>query len=108
MQAIILLCHFHSLCTFVYGCGISADQDLPATMSPPPSPGANGTAQSDPESPKVLSNNVETHDSRSVKLVSLMEKMRQLTSVPANDTSPEELLKRFHSVEHQNAESKCQ
>jgi len=93
------------LCSFVYGCGINAELDM------------NGHALSQPSSPVPVNpvakpydccqTNGDVHgtpEKEDSSVASLMAKMRQLTEVPANTTSPEELLKRFHSVENQSAQ----
>ena len=115
MQAVILLTHFHSLCSFVYGCGINAELDMddahsqPSSQPASPAPGSGAIPPAKPYDccqANGLMPNGDVHGTKKDSSVaSLMAKMRQLTEVPANTTSPEELLKRFHSVEHQSAQS---
>ncbi|XP_012935453.1 sestrin-2 isoform X2 [Aplysia californica] len=104
MQAIILLTHFHSLCSFVYGCGINPELDMQGFSLTQPASPATDSDSSEANSDTGDTINV-CGDEESVGLEALLARMRQLDAISsANTTSPEELLKRFHSVEHQNAE----
>ncbi|CAL1534141.1 unnamed protein product [Lymnaea stagnalis] len=109
MHAIILLTHFHSLCSFVYGCGITAELDIDGfTYSRSRSSGSDSDSSSDTNSETGETLNY-THlqalkDETGIGLEALMEKMRKLNENSSEETTPEELLKRFQSVEHQSAE----
>uniref|UniRef100_A0A2C9JWA9 Sestrin n=1 Tax=Biomphalaria glabrata TaxID=6526 RepID=A0A2C9JWA9_BIOGL len=107
MHAIILLTHFHSLCSFVYGCGINAELDIDGfTYSRSSSSSSDTDSNSENNEVGETSNHSHAQMSRDegVGLEALMEKMKKLNEMSLEETSQEELLKRFHSVEHQSAE----
>ncbi|CAG5121628.1 unnamed protein product [Candidula unifasciata] len=104
MHAIILLAHFHSMCSFVYGCGITAEVDIGGFSYR----SEDNTTASDSsiEAMDIIhsTRSKATNDETGVGLEVLMERMRKLTESSIDDKSPEELLKRFQSVKHQSAE----
>jgi sestrin len=95
MHAIILLAHFHSLCTFVYGCGISAGLETGDFTS-------HTTDSCDTDCSSTFDRTAI--EKTNVGLEVLMERMKKLTEGFTEEMSPEELLERFHSIEHQCAE----
>ncbi|KAK6986235.1 sestrin-1-like isoform X3 [Biomphalaria glabrata] len=108
MHAIILLTHFHSLCSFVYGCGINAELDIDGFTYSRSSSSSSDT-DSNSENNEVGETSNHSHAQQmsrdeGVGLEALMEKMKKLNEMSLEETSQEELLKRFHSVEHQSAE----
>ncbi|KAK7486619.1 hypothetical protein BaRGS_00022144, partial [Batillaria attramentaria] len=96
-QALIICAHIQSLCSFVFGCGIRAELDQGGcTMRPPSTSGDDSDDySSDSSSGEPNANFLEENG-----LETLMMKMRQLTEeATLQETTQEELLKRFESVE---------
>lgn len=93
VHAIVLLAHFHSLSSFVFGCGVNEEADQ-RTESRPVSPnkrnGADGHHQ-------------ETHTDHEVGVDTLMERMKSL-SERSEECSETEMAKRFERVECQSVE----
>ncbi|KAK3096518.1 hypothetical protein FSP39_000957 [Pinctada imbricata] len=94
VQALILLAHFHALCSFVYGCGIKDEVDHTSHSFRPPSPSDTGSNDSD-----------ESSDSSEpeIGMEVLIGRMKKLQE-DEEETTEEERLKRFEKVETQNAE----
>ncbi|XP_073985868.1 sestrin isoform X3 [Rhodnius prolixus] len=114
VHALVLLAHFHSLSSFVFGCGVSEQSDQeeagaaggvrPRTMSeaersPIGSPqdqpsqtadGRNGTVANEPWA--------------EVGVDTLMERMKSLAERTQEECSESEMAKRFERVENQSAE----
>lgn len=98
VHAIVLLAHFHSLSSFVFGCGINAeiDENEGHTFRPPSlSDGAGSDNEVTSGSPTIceMEGGVEI----------LMQRMKSL-SEQAHETSQEEMAKRFEKVESQTLE----
>lgn len=105
MQALIIISHFHTLCSFIYGCGITPEIDQGGcTMRPASCSGDDESEDyaSDSSTGCELNANVLEDSS----LEALMERMRQLTESSTQEEGPtqEEMLKRFQCVENQSAE----
>ncbi|XP_041354004.1 sestrin-1-like isoform X2 [Gigantopelta aegis] len=102
VHALILLAHFHSLSSFVFGCGINHELDHEGGYTyRPPSVGEANANEADYSSDS--SNGDSAVDSEG-GLETLMLKMRELTEAEEEETTQEELLKRFEKVEIQSAE----
>nr|XP_018896191.1 PREDICTED: sestrin homolog isoform X1 [Bemisia tabaci] len=103
VHAIVLLTHFHSLCSFVFGCGISeeADRQMNAekTKASPVEASNNKVLSSSPRSKQVRDGWSEAE----VGVETLMERMKTL-SERAQEFSAEERAKRFERVESQSVE----
>lgn len=100
-QALIICAHIQSLCSFIFGCGITAEIDQGGcTVRPPSVSGdesddySSDSSSGDPNANLFEENGLET----------LVMKMRQLTEADPEETTQEELIKRFESVENQSAE----
>ncbi|XP_060535774.1 sestrin homolog isoform X1 [Cylas formicarius] len=113
VQAIVILTHFHSLCCFVFSCGVNQELDqaggyeYPCQSSPSSSPRRNpvgdvvhgaedwkdGGANAGPPSPTEPE----------VGITTLMQRMKML-SEQMEECTPVELAKRFESIETQSAE----
>ncbi|CAD5110731.1 DgyrCDS101 [Dimorphilus gyrociliatus] len=97
MHAVVLLAHFHSLSSFVYGCGVSPeldDSDGGYTFYRSKEDGStlfDPSSSSDPEVNGVENSNEE----KPIKV--LMESMRQLHDNP--EASVEEKVKAFESID---------
>ncbi|XP_070182129.1 sestrin-1-like isoform X1 [Littorina saxatilis] len=105
MQALIIIAHFHSLCSFIMGCGLAPEIDQGGCTT------RNASSSGDDESEDYSSdssvggemnaNQVLEEDS----LESLMQRMKELTeSTHEEEPTQEELLKRFELVENQSSE----
>jgi sestrin len=106
MHAIILMTHFHSMCSFVYGCGITAELDIGGFTYRSLDSDSDSNGDSSSEAKENINNghSKASKDETGVGLEVLMERMRRLTESSIEEMSPEELLKRFQSVKHQSAE----
>ncbi|XP_064601161.1 sestrin-3-like [Liolophura sinensis] len=89
MHALILLAHFHSLCSFVSGCDIR-DEEIEETST---STSSNNNVQM-----------LNCNNSADVGIAALMERMKKLTEESKDQPSQEEMLKRFEKVETQSLE----
>jgi len=105
MHAIVILTHFHALCSFVYGCGINAELDSEeghtlAPLSP------NTASTSPGTSPVPLGGGSGSNSSMEEGggIEQLMEKMKQLTEETLEEMTQEELQKRFEKIETQTSE----
>lgn len=102
MQALIIIAHFHSLCSFIYGCGIAPEMDQGGTTLRPTSSSEDEEYGSDTSSGCETNANSVLEDT---SLESLMNRMRELTeSAQDEGISQEELVKRFEMVETQSTE----
>jgi len=96
VHAIVILTHFHSLCSFVFACGVNQEvesndhpegasiqikKEIKGDPPPPPSP-------TEPE----------------VGINTLMQRMKHLEEQNSHEFNPVELAKRFENVEFQSAE----
>ncbi|ELT91094.1 hypothetical protein CAPTEDRAFT_227278 [Capitella teleta] len=104
-HAVVLLAHFHSLASFVYGCGINAelDQSDGHSFESPGNGGGNSGKSPLSRSPHSLTGSSAHEMEGGIEV--LMEKMRRLTEeAAAEEVTQEELLKRFERVETLSAE----
>lgn len=105
-QALVICSHIQSLCSFIFGCGITAEIDQGGCTLRPPSHNGSGD-ESDGYTSDSSTGEPNANVSRFLEengLETLMQKMRQLTEDEPEETTPEEMIKRFESVEHQSAE----
>ncbi|KAK9881553.1 hypothetical protein WA026_016430 [Henosepilachna vigintioctopunctata] len=118
VQAIVILAHFHSLCSFVFSCGVnqevdqegayryysekmkemeaecSAAQGLPPNMQNHHRSDWKNASSRGPPSPTI---------EPEVAIVDLMQRMKRL-SEQTQECTPIELAKRFENIETQSAE----
>lgn len=97
VQAIVILVHVHSLCSFVYGSGITPeiDRDGGHTFKPPSLSDSN---QASLDGDNLSLNGV---DSRRSCMTELMEKMKEVEAGhdALMETTQEELFQQFEKVE---------
>ncbi|BES88051.1 PA26 p53-induced protein (sestrin) [Nesidiocoris tenuis] len=92
VHAIVLLAHFHSLSSFVFGCGVLEDDDeIDSPPKTPTLPKENGASAK------------EGWSEAEVGVDMLMERMKSL-SERSEEYSETEMAKRFEKVESQSAE----
>ncbi|KAL8578136.1 hypothetical protein ACOMHN_055455 [Nucella lapillus] len=106
MQALIIISHFHTLCSFIYGCGITPEIDQGGCTLRPASSSGDDESE-DYASDSFTGGELNANVLEDSSLQALMERMRQLTeSSTQDDEGPtqEEMLQRFQSVENQSAE----
>jgi sestrin len=105
-HAVVLLAHFHSLASFVYGCGINAEVDqVDGHSFRSPSNGSSEGGKSPlSRSPHSLGGSHSSTQEMEGGIEMLMEKMRRLTEDAETEVTEEELLKRFERVETLSAE----
>nr|CAD7452350.1 unnamed protein product [Timema tahoe] len=116
VHAIVLLAHFHSLASFVFGCGVNEELDhegghqhrLNMASSNPAgmlssSPRTIPTPVSDKEDPWVTKLPSVSPSDQEVGVETLMQRMKSL-SERSEEFSQEEKVKRFEHVESQSAE----
>lgn len=96
VQAIVILVHTHSLCSFVYGCGITPeiDRDGGHTYKPP---SLSEAKQGSIERDDLSLNGVENRSC----MTELMEKMKEVEAEhdALMETTQEELFQQFEKVE---------
>ncbi|KAL9969198.1 hypothetical protein ACROYT_G021386 [Oculina patagonica] len=96
VQAIVILVHTHSLCSFVYGCGITPeiDRDGGHTYKPP---SLSESTQASFEGDNPCLNGVENRSC----MTELMEKMKEVEAEhdALMETTQEELFQQFEKVE---------
>ncbi|XP_013403679.1 sestrin-1 isoform X3 [Lingula anatina] len=100
MHALIIIAHFHAMCSFVYGCGIhpEIDEENGHTFRP--------SSSSDSEDNHSSSNSHSgspTSTDAAAGIEALMERMKQLNETGEEPTQ-EEMLARFQKVESQSLE----
>ncbi|XP_077976964.1 sestrin-1-like isoform X2 [Glandiceps talaboti] len=106
VHAIVLLSHFHAICSFAYGCGVNpeVDSDGGFTMRPP---SVNETAEAKDTN---CQNSAETNhehlelDSPEGGVEELVQKMKRLEESEAEEPTQEEMVKRFERIEKQSVE----
>ncbi|KAL8603374.1 hypothetical protein ACOMHN_004225 [Nucella lapillus] len=99
MQALIIMIHFHTLSSFIYGCGINPDLDHVGSLLC----SSSGEEETDYSSDSSGDLNSNLLDGPNLEM--LMEKMRMMEEVEDDDCpTQEELLKQFQSVEIQSVE----
>lgn len=96
IQAIVILIHTHSLCSFVYGCGITPeiDRDGGHTFKPPSlSDLKSGSTEGD----QIAVNGVQNRSC----MADLLEKMKEVKAEhdALKETTQEELYEQFERVE---------
>lgn len=111
VQAIVILSHFHSLCCFVFSCGVNQEVDQEGAFryqnivehkearrpgSPPYSSRSNGAVSTNSRGPPSP---LEPE----VGISTLMQRMKTL-SEQTQECTPVELAKRFENIETQSAE----
>ncbi|XP_070567733.1 sestrin-1-like isoform X3 [Ptychodera flava] len=106
VHAIALLSHFHSLCSFVYGCGINPEVDMEGghTIRPP-----SVTETADAKETNCQNSADANHvhldlESPEGGVEELMQKMKKLEESEAEEPTQEEMVKRFERVEKQSVE----
>ncbi|XP_076467290.1 sestrin-3-like isoform X2 [Babylonia areolata] len=101
MQALIIMIHFHTLSSFVYGCGINPDMEHvgPQLGS---SSGEEETDYSSDSSGETNSNLIGEPNLQ--QLMQKMEQLREEENSQEDGPTQEELLQRFQSVESQSVE----
>ncbi|RUS75477.1 hypothetical protein EGW08_016761 [Elysia chlorotica] len=111
MHAIILLTHFHSLCSFVFGCGISSAVDsqgertyLESVLTSTAPTSLSSSALTSPSSSGAITTTTAAGDESDVCVKALMEKMRQMQEAPSGTLSPEERIKQFNMEGQSTAE----
>ena len=96
VQAIVILVHTHSLCSFVYGCGITPeiDRDGGHTYKPP---SLQESKQGSFERDSLSHNGVNNRSC----MTELMEKMKEVEAEQdaLMETTQEELFQQFEKVE---------
>ncbi|XP_067124841.1 sestrin-3 [Centruroides vittatus] len=99
VHAIVILAHFHSLCSFVFGSGVSAeiDQEEGHTFQPI-NISDNGAIEVD-----GCENSHVTYEKES-SVEEIMQKMRYILEQRTQKPNKEERMKCFERVESQNAE----
>ncbi|XP_047004584.1 sestrin homolog [Schistocerca americana] len=119
VHAIVLLAHFHSLSSFVFGCGVNeeldhegshqtansaGEDDIPLSSSPRTATNTSGpAAASDRDDQWHRPVPVASPVDQEVGVDTLMQRMKSL-SERAEEFSQEEKTKRFEHVESQSAE----
>ncbi|XP_075217605.1 sestrin isoform X2 [Lycorma delicatula] len=98
VHAIVLLTHFHSLSSFVFGCGVNEELDQRNERDP----GLSSKPGSPPKSTDKIQDAWSEGDSN-VGVETLMQRMKSL-SERTEEFSAEEKAKRFEHVESQSAE----
>jgi len=91
-HALVLLAHFHALSSFVHGCGISNELDIPRSRSSSGSTNDSSALEGAP-----FSNGL---DSAYLGIEELMEKMELLSEEPTDEMSPEDIADRLVKVEN--------
>ncbi|CAH1798599.1 unnamed protein product [Owenia fusiformis] len=106
-HAIVLLVHFHALSSFVYGCGINPEinHESGHTYRPPSVTSSDSTLNENNGGFNSASSSPNTASEMEGGIEALMERMKKL-SEDSEDTTEEELIKRFQKVESQSAELK--
>ncbi|KAL3883232.1 hypothetical protein ACJMK2_029519 [Sinanodonta woodiana] len=104
VQALILMAHFHSLSSFVYGCGITTEIDHEGghSYSCPQPMDSNSNSSSTCES--CSSSEDSSNGNSGLGIDILMERMKKLNEECEEDITPEERIKHFQTVETQSAE----
>lgn len=103
VQALILMAHFHSLCSFVYGCGIKSEIDHNGGYTYRPQSPVEKNAN-DVDSSDSSSTNGDINSEPEVGIEVLMERMKKLVEEGEEETTQEERVKRFEKVESQSVE----
>lgn len=100
VHAISLLVHFHSLASFVYGCGVNSeiDEENGHTFR---NPSLSDSSGSDCDAPGGTSPTIAEMEGC---VEALMKRMKSLSEQAPEKTSTEELIKRFEKVESQTIE----
>lgn len=99
MQAIILLSHFHALCSFVNGCGIKPEIDHNGGHT-----FRSSVSEQNSETDSDGSTNGEMNGEPEVGINVLLERMKKISEEGEEETTEEERLKRFNKIEIQSAE----
>lgn len=104
VQAIVILVHMHSLCSFLYGCGITPEIDFDGGHTYKP-PSLSEFNQRSIEGDDLSLNGV---DSRSC-MTELMEKMKEVEAEHDTlmETTQEELFQQFEKVESGEGKRRC-
>ncbi|XP_050295323.1 sestrin homolog isoform X2 [Anthonomus grandis grandis] len=119
VHAIVILTHFHSLCSFVFSCGVNQELDQAGgyeypggQRSPTEKPGTAGPKGSKTGSPTgsrpgewvdPLGGCPPSPTEPEVGITTLMQRMKTL-SEQTEECTPVELAKRFENIEVQSAE----
>ena len=106
MHAVVILAHFHALCSFIYGCGINAELDSEEghTLAPPSPTSSSVSPGTSPGTHNGSVSSVEEGGG----IEALMERMRKLTEEAQEEMTQEELQKRFERIETQTSECKSE
>nr|XP_006813000.1 PREDICTED: sestrin-1-like [Saccoglossus kowalevskii] len=108
VHAITLLTHFHSLCSYVYGCGIHPEIDMEGghTMKPPSVTEVTNTKDHHMSNCQnsADANHVQSDPETGEGVEELMQRMRRLEESEAEEPTQEERVKRFEKVEKQSVE----
>lgn len=120
VHAIVILTHFHSLCSFVFSCGVNQELDQAGgykypEMAAMSTTNTNISKKSDPKDIPILNDTrppdgkVSPNPSppspteREVDILTLLRRMKTI-SEQTEECTPGELAKRFENVETQSAE----
>lgn len=105
VHAIVILTHFHSLSSFVFGCGVNEelDQRTEGSHSKGDSKSVTDKSVSPSSRSSSLDHNCWSDSDSGVGVETLMERMKSL-SERTEEFTGDELAKRFERVESQNVE----
>lgn len=117
VHAIVILAHFHSLCSFVFSCGVNQEVDqegayryfsekmkeAEAECSAVEGYPRNVLRHSKPETSNAYASPPSPTIEPEVAIVDLMQRMKKL-SEQTQECTPVELAKRFENIETQSAE----
>jgi sestrin len=106
MHAVVILAHFHALCSFIYGCGINAELDMTDDLAPTVASSASTSPATPGTSPGVVNGSGSVEEGGGGGIEALMERMRKLTEEAQEEMTQEELQKRFERIETQTSERK--
>lgn len=91
VQALVLLTHYHSLASFVFGCGIKPEEEQDGNSCWPPSPHSN----SDPASDDTLGASGGTDAMQEVEVLMERMKLLQENHMEEEGVTQEEMATRF-------------
>ncbi|XP_019871631.2 sestrin homolog [Aethina tumida] len=115
VHAIVILTHFHSLCSFVFSCGVNQelgeDGECPCNCSAGAVGLTNVSCSSNPKDIPIVDTRQDWKNTASppsptepeVGITTLMQRMKTL-SEQTEEFNPSELAKRFENIETQSAE----